>query len=71
MDVVGCGKGGRALLAPYDEILKEQYYFTQALPFACRGLHRRPAKGAGDIFWFAAAANAGGAKPRPYCEITK
>ena len=32
---------------------------------ACRGLHCRPANGAGDILRFAGAARAGEAKPRP------
>ena len=31
---------------PYDRITKERYIFAKTLPFACRGLHCRPANGA-------------------------
>ena len=41
---------GRAMLAPYDRITKERYIFAKTLPFARRGLHRRPAEGASN-FW--------------------
>ena len=59
------------MLAPTMKLQTSDIIFMKILPLACRGLHRRPANGAGDIFWFADTARAGGAKPRPYDEILK
>ena len=44
------GKGGRAMLAPTMKFCNSDIFFTQAMPFACRGLHCRPANGAGVYF---------------------
>ena len=68
---VSQGFSGRAMLAPTMELQTNDIIFMKIMPFACRGLHCRPANGAGRILGFAAAANAGGAKPRPYGGITK
>ena len=68
---VSQGFSGRAMLTPTMKLQTSDIIFMKILPFACRGLHGRPANGAGNIFGFAAAANAGGAKPRPYDGIAK
>ena len=59
------------MLAPTMELQTSDIIFMKILPLACRGLHRRPANGAGRILGFADTANAGGAKPRPYGGIAK
>ena len=42
---------GRAMLAPTIESQKSDIFFAKTLPFARRGLHRRPAEGAA-CFWY-------------------
>ena len=44
------GFAGRAMLAPTIESQKSDIFFAKTLPFARRGLHRRPAEGA-PCFW--------------------
>ena len=43
----------------------------KTLPFARRGLHRRPANGTGADFRVSRHGKRGQGKPCPYCEITK
>ena len=45
------GLSGRAMLAPTIESQKSDIFFEKTLPFARRGLHRRPAEGAA-CFWY-------------------
>ena len=63
--------GGEQCSPPTMKLQTSDIIIMKILPFACRGLHRRPANGAGADFWVCAAARAGGAKPRPYDEILK
>ena len=44
------GLSGRAMLAPTIESQKSDIFFAKTLPFARRGLHRRPANGT-PCFW--------------------
>ena len=53
------GLSGRAMLAPTMKLQTSDIIFMKILPFACRGLHGRPANGAGADFWVCAAARAG------------
>ena len=50
-EFAGSARAGGAKPRPYGEIAKLRYIFTKALPFACRGLHCRPANGAEADFW--------------------
>ena len=47
---VSQGFSGRAMLAPTMELRKSDIIFMKILPFACRGLHCRPANSAGAEF---------------------
>ena len=49
--VVSQGLSGRAMLAPTMKLQTSDIIFMKILPFACRGLHCRPANGAA-CFWY-------------------
>ena len=67
------GFGGRAMLAPTMKLRNSDINFTQALPIACRGLHCRPANGAGEYFLVCSCGKGGRSQAPPLrqnCEIT-